>query len=117
MTLRLPLDRGDLLAAAHREGEVLDTTVTTTHVALRVVLDAGGRRAVRAVAGSARELRAAAVPLRAPRRAEEASPRATTADAIDCSIGTPVDPPPAMRHGRAGARRRGAGLSAVERIA
>jgi len=42
ITLRLPLDRGDLLAAAHREGEVVETSVTSEGVLLRVVLDAVG---------------------------------------------------------------------------
>ncbi len=39
VTLRLPLDRGDLVAAAHREGEVLDTSVDAQYVNVRVVLD------------------------------------------------------------------------------
>ena len=39
MTLRLPLDRGDLVAAAHREGEVVDTNVDEESVNIRVVLD------------------------------------------------------------------------------
>ena len=42
VTLRLPLDRGDLVAAAHREGEVLDTDVCDDAVVLRVVFDAVG---------------------------------------------------------------------------
>jgi GTP-binding protein HflX len=42
VTLHLPLDRGDLLAAAHREGEVTDTWITDEYVALRVVLDPVG---------------------------------------------------------------------------
>ena len=42
VTLHLPLDRGDLLAAAHREGEVIDTSSTDDYVALRVVLDPVG---------------------------------------------------------------------------
>ena len=42
LTLRLPLDRGDLLAAAHREGEVLDTSVGDDGVLVHVVLDAVG---------------------------------------------------------------------------
>lgn len=42
VTLRLPLDRGDLVAAAHREGEVLDTAVDDEHVIVRVVLDQVG---------------------------------------------------------------------------
>ncbi len=42
VTLHLPLDRGDLLAAAHREGEVLDTTMGDEYVELRVVLDSVG---------------------------------------------------------------------------
>ena len=42
ITLHLPLDRGDLLAAAHREGEVIDTSMTDEYVALRVVLDPVG---------------------------------------------------------------------------
>ena len=42
VTLRLPLDRGDLIAAAHREGEVLETTNDEGAVTLRVVLDPVG---------------------------------------------------------------------------
>lgn len=42
LTLRLPLDRGDLVAAAHREGDVLDTVVGDDGVTLRVVLDEVG---------------------------------------------------------------------------
>jgi len=42
MTLNLPLDRGDLVAAAHREGEVLDTSVTDEFVVVRVVFDEVG---------------------------------------------------------------------------
>ncbi len=42
VTLRLPLDRGDLLAAAHREGEVLNTAVEEDAVVVRVLLDAHG---------------------------------------------------------------------------
>jgi GTP-binding protein HflX len=42
VTLHLPLDRGDLLAAAHREGEVLDTAVTDESVVVHVVLDPVG---------------------------------------------------------------------------
>ena len=42
VTLQLPLDRGDLLAAAHREGEVIETRVTDDAVEMRVVLDPVG---------------------------------------------------------------------------
>ena len=42
LTLQLPLDRGDLLAAAHREGDVIDTTVSDEGVLIHVVLDAVG---------------------------------------------------------------------------
>ena len=42
VTLRLPLERGDLVAAAHREGEVVETSVTDDAVVLRVVLDPVG---------------------------------------------------------------------------
>ncbi len=42
LTLQLPLDRGDLLAAAHREGDVLDTSVSEEGVMIHVVLDAVG---------------------------------------------------------------------------
>jgi GTPase len=42
LTLRLPLDRGDLLAAAHREGEVVATEVDEGAVVVRVVLDPVG---------------------------------------------------------------------------
>ena len=39
VTLRVPMERGDVVAAAHREGEVLETTVTEDAVVLRVLLD------------------------------------------------------------------------------
>ncbi len=39
VTLRLPLERGDLVAAAHREGEVIETSVDEEFVTVRVVLD------------------------------------------------------------------------------
>jgi len=42
ITLHLPLDRGDLLAAAHREGEVIDTTMHDEYVLVHVVLDPVG---------------------------------------------------------------------------
>ncbi|OYV64599.1 MAG: hypothetical protein B7X07_05960, partial [Actinobacteria bacterium 21-64-8] len=42
ITLALPLERGDLLAAAHREGDVLDTNVTADGVVVHVVLDEVG---------------------------------------------------------------------------
>lgn len=42
VTLHLPLDRGDLIAAAHREGEVIDTSITDESVVLRVMLDSVG---------------------------------------------------------------------------
>ena len=42
VVLHLPLDRGDLMAAAHREGEVLTTTTTDDYVEVRVVLDPVG---------------------------------------------------------------------------
>ena len=42
MTLHLPLDRGDLLAMAHREGEVIDMTITDEAVVIHVVLDTVG---------------------------------------------------------------------------
>ncbi len=42
VTLRVPMARGDVVAAAHREGEVLETTVTEDAVVLRVLLDEVG---------------------------------------------------------------------------
>lgn len=42
VTLHLPLDRGDLLARAHREGEVVDTSITDDSVVVRVMLDSVG---------------------------------------------------------------------------
>ncbi len=42
VTLRFPLDRGDLVAAAHREGEVVSTSVDEESVTVRVVLDEVG---------------------------------------------------------------------------
>ena len=42
VTLHLPLDRGDLLAAAHREGEVIETTFNDESVVVHVVLDPVG---------------------------------------------------------------------------
>ncbi|MEI6710092.1 MAG: GTPase HflX, partial [Actinomycetota bacterium] len=41
-TLSFPLERGDLVAAAHREGEVLDSKVEENSVRMDVVLDAVG---------------------------------------------------------------------------
>jgi len=41
-TLSFPLDRGDLVAAAHREGEVLESKVEGDAVTMNVVLDAVG---------------------------------------------------------------------------
>ncbi len=43
VSLRVPWARGDVLAAAHREGEVLDTTEDGDHAVVRVVLDTTGR--------------------------------------------------------------------------
>jgi GTP-binding protein HflX len=43
MTLRIPAARGDLIAAAHREGEVLGQDVDGETVVMRVVLDDVGR--------------------------------------------------------------------------
>jgi GTP-binding protein HflX len=42
VTLHLPLDRGDLLAAAHREGEVIEATFDDDRVVVHVVLDPVG---------------------------------------------------------------------------
>ncbi len=42
ITLHLPLERGDLLAAAHREGEVIDTTMHDEYVLVHVVRDPVG---------------------------------------------------------------------------
>ncbi len=41
--LRIPSSRGDLVAAAHREGEVLETSVEGDDLVLRVALDEVGR--------------------------------------------------------------------------
>ena len=43
VSLRVPWARGDVLAAAHREGEVLDTTEDGECAVVRVVLDPTGR--------------------------------------------------------------------------
>jgi len=42
VTLRLPSSRGDLIAAAHREGDVIATTTDDDTVLMRVVLDPVG---------------------------------------------------------------------------
>jgi GTP-binding protein HflX len=42
ITLYVPHERGDVIAAAHREGEVLESRVHDTYVELRVVVDAAG---------------------------------------------------------------------------
>ena len=42
VSLLLPLDRGDLVAAAHREGEVIESSNTNDGVLLRVVMDPVG---------------------------------------------------------------------------
>jgi hypothetical protein len=67
LTLQLPLDRGDLLAAAHREGDVLDTSVNEEGVLIHVVLDAVGP--LDFVSGAfRREFRTTGLPLRTLRR-------------------------------------------------
>jgi GTP-binding protein HflX len=43
VALRVPWARGDVLAAAHREGEVLETSDDGEHAVVRVVLDPTGR--------------------------------------------------------------------------
>ena len=43
VSLRVPWARGDVLAAAHREGEVLETTEDGDSAVVRVVLDPTGR--------------------------------------------------------------------------
>ena len=42
VTLYVPHERGDVVAAAHREGEVLESTLTDEYVVMRVVVDAAG---------------------------------------------------------------------------
>jgi GTP-binding protein HflX len=42
ITLRVPIERGDLVAAAHREGDVVATSVDDDSVMVRVVLDEVG---------------------------------------------------------------------------
>jgi GTP-binding protein HflX len=42
ITLRVPIERGDLVAAAHREGDVVATSVDDEFVTVRVVLDGVG---------------------------------------------------------------------------
>ena len=42
ITVRFPLDRGDLVAAAHREGDVLETTVEYDAMVMRIALDPVG---------------------------------------------------------------------------
>ena len=41
--LRIPHERGDVVAAAHREGEVVDTRHDEEATVLHVVLDEAGR--------------------------------------------------------------------------
>lgn len=43
VTLRIPHDRGDLMAAAHREGEVIDVRNDDDGTVLKVVLDEAGQ--------------------------------------------------------------------------
>ena len=43
VSLRVPWARGDVLAAAHREGEVLETSEDGDSAVVRVVLDPAGR--------------------------------------------------------------------------
>ena len=45
VALRIPHDRGDILAAAHREGEVVDAQQDEEATLLHVVLDEAGRAA------------------------------------------------------------------------
>ena len=43
MVLRVPFERGDVLAAVHREGEVVDEHHGEGATVLEVLLDAAGR--------------------------------------------------------------------------
>ena len=42
ITLYVPHERGDVLAAIHREGEVVESVMHDDHVVIRVVVDAAG---------------------------------------------------------------------------
>ena len=102
--LLIPFDRGDVLAAVHREGEVVSTTEgpTASGSAPAWPSVGGTTRRVRRPRRSARPrvrrdrraVRSAALPLRPARTTGSRSPHASTAGSVDLSIGTPMDPPP-----------------------
>ena len=110
--LVIPWARGDVLAAVHREGEIVGEEAGEQATRIQVVLDDVGQAAVRGVPGLVtadrsrrrrpaadavgRRIRAAPVSLRSAQRIK-ARAEARFADRgglVDCSIGTPCDPPP-----------------------
>ena len=109
--LVVPFERGDVLAAVHREGEVLVESHSESAVRLRVRVDqagaarfreflADGSGPVRSRSSTARPARARrervrspAVSLR-PAGRGEGDRRRPPGGIVDLSIGTPTDPPP-----------------------
>ena len=112
VTLHLPLDRGDLLARAHREGEVVDTSITDDSVVVRVLLDSVSVGALRRVASAGVSFTPPPYPYD---RLDELKKLADVHEggAIECSIGTPIDPPPDAVLAGVGEGHRRAGLSDV----
>ncbi len=94
--LVVPYDRGDVLAAIHREGEVVSTTDEPEHLVVRARLsDASAGRLAEFVVGRC-ELSGFVPPPYPYERLDQLLAIAAQFDggAVDLSIGTPMDPPP-----------------------
>ncbi len=131
--LSIPYERGDVLAAVHREGEVLVEQATRTTACGCAPVSTRRRRAawrefvVPTVAPEwlrATVVRMGAGPGFVPPpypydRLDELKPKADAhaGGAVDLSIGTPCDPPPGGRGRGAGRVRHRAGLPGVGRLA
>ena len=120
--LVIPFERGDLLAAVHRAGEVLDEEPGEGGMRVRGRFDDAVGRPLPRVRGRRERgrRRAASSRRRTPTTASTCCarrPRSCPAACVDLSIGTPCDPPPAAVVDGAGVVGRRAGLPAVGRHA
>ena len=126
--LDIPWARGDVLAAVHREGEIVGEVAGEQSTRIQVVLDEVGqvpfRRVPRFVTPDARPT---GPPAGSPRRPTpttgwrrlKAGPRSRFAGRgglVDCSIGTPCDPPPAVVLEAMADSERRARLSGLGRV-
>ena len=93
--LVVPFDRGDVLAAVHREGEVVDESHSEGATVVHVVLDDAGRRPVPGIRGVVSDsdppgLLAAALPLRPPRGRRRGSLRRIPVASSTCRSAPPA---------------------------